>query len=71
MTAIPVYTVMQSHLQQSVLCICSAAERSKMMDILRRVREEEDVGQELQEGEEGEDPGNLENRLAGLDLGRL
>ena len=41
------------------------------MDILRRVREEEDVGQELQEGEEGEDPGNLENRLAGLDLGRL
>jgi hypothetical protein len=43
----------------------STAERSKMMEILRRLREEENIGQEL---EEGEDPGNMEERLAGLDL---
>ena len=38
------------------------------MEILRRLREEENIGQELEE--EGEDPGNMEERLAGLDLGR-
>ena len=48
------------------VCVCSAAEKGKMLEILRRAAAEEGEGSE--EAEETE-RSSLEERLAGVDLG--
>ena len=50
------------------MCVCSSAEKSKMMEILKRAGEE-GLEEEEQEGDREGECTSLEERLAGLDLG--